>query len=174
MKAPLTLAAFALAVFSFGCSGTESHGDGGERGGEHGRRSGEGEHGSRSESHDRDGSEHGGEGEEDGTEYAKDAIYDQTRNGANLILQYHAASQSFMGTVENVTDKVLEAVRVEVHLSNGKELGPTPAEDLAPGKQRPVILVAEGMTFEGWTAHPEVGRNEHGHEGGGEGGEGHK
>ena len=47
------------------------------------------------------------------------------RNGARLILSYDAASNSFKGTVENTTSNVLTRVRVEVHLSNGAELGPT-------------------------------------------------
>jgi len=143
-------------------------------GGEHGRERGHdgegGEHG-RDGGHDGEGGEHGregghdGEGEEDGTELALDATYDKVRHGARLILAYEAASNSFVGTVHNDTEKTLEAVRVEVHLSNGKELGPTPAADLAPGQQRPVRLTAESTGFDGWTAHPEVGRGEHGHQG---------
>lgn len=75
----------------------------------------------------------------------------------------------FKGTVENTTDEILKQVRVEVHLSNGKELGPTPAADLAPGEKREVQLSATSTDFDGWTAHPEVGEGEHGH--GGEHGE---
>ncbi len=120
--------------------------------------------------HDRDGGEHhdegGGEGheeegEEDGTEYALGDTYDQVRRGARLVLAYDADSNSFMGTVENTTDEVLKQVRVEVHLSNGTELGPTDREDLAPGESRPVVLQATEKTFDGWTAHPEVGTSEH-------------
>ena len=135
-------------------------------------RHGRGEH-SR-EGHDRDGGEHGehGEGgEESGTELALDATYDQTRNGAHLTLAYVAADNAFVGKVQNTTKETLEAVRVEVHLSNGRELGPTKAEDLAPGAVREVRLVAESKGFTGWSAHPEVGRNEHGHGGEHEGGE---
>ena len=65
------------------------------------------------------------------------------------------------GTVENTTDETLKQVRVEVHLSNGKELGPTPAADLAPGESREVELIATSTDFDGWTAHPEVGEGEH-------------
>ncbi len=61
------------------------------------------------------------------------------------------------------TDKTLERVRVEVHLSNGKELGPTTPGDLEPGKKRDVKLTPESKDFDGWTAHPEVGSGEHGH-----------
>lgn len=137
-----------------------------------------GEHqdsGSRTESrseHDRDGREHGREGrsehdrgeegEESGTELALNEVYDKVRNGARLILAYDAKSNSFNGTVENTTDKTLRRVRVEVHLSNGKELGPTTPADLDPGKKRAVKLTATSKGFDGWTAHPEVGIGEHG------------
>ena len=63
----------------------------------------------------------------------------------------------FEGTVKNTTSTILSEVRVEVHLSNGVELGPTSPVDLAPGEQIPIVLIAEGPTFDRWTAHPEVG-----------------
>ena len=101
------------------------------------------------------------EGEESGTELALGETYDEIRNGARLILAYDAQSNAFKGTVENTTDETLKQVRVEVHLSNGKELGPTPAADLAPGESREVELIATSTDFDGWTAHPEVGEGEH-------------
>jgi hypothetical protein len=110
------------------------------------------------------------EGEESGTELALDETYDEIRNGARLILAYDAQSNAFKGTVENTTDETLKQVRVEVHLSNEKELGPTPAADLAPGEKREVQLIATSTDFDGWTAHPEVGEGEH--SSGGEHGEG--
>lgn len=100
--------------------------------------------------------------EESGTELALDATYDKVRNGARLILNYNAEDNSFTGTVENTTEETLKQVRVEVHLSNGKELGPTPASDLKPGEKRPIQLKATSTDFDGWTAHPEVGTGEHG------------
>jgi hypothetical protein len=126
--------------------------------------------------HDRDGGEHGGEGygehgrggygeggEESGTELAPNEIYDDVRNGARLILAYDKQSNSFNGTVENTTNRTLRRVRVEVHLSNGTELGPTTPSDLGPGKKRAVKLPATAKAFDGWSAHPEVGSSEHGH-----------
>ncbi len=104
------------------------------------------------------------EGEEESkTELALNESYDRVRNGARLILAYDAQSNSFKGTVENTTEKTLKRVRVEVHLSNGKELGPTPATDLAPVKKMEVHLMATSTDFDGWTAHPEVGEDEHSH-----------
>ena len=109
------------------------------------------------------------EGEESGTELALNETYDNVRNGARLILTYDAQSNSFNGTVENTTERILERVRVEVHLSNGTELGPTVPGDLKSGEKRNVTLKATSKAFDGWSAHPEVGNEEHdGREGGGE------
>ena len=119
----------------------------------------------------------GGEGEESNTELALNEQYDKVRSGARLILTYDAQTNSFKGTVENTTDETLKQVRVEVHLSNGKELGPTPSGDLAPGEIIDIELVATSTGFTAWTAHPEVGggedsggesKGEHDSEGGGE------
>ena len=110
----------------------------------------------------------GGEGEEPGTRFAIDETYDVVRKGVRLILAYDNESAAFTGTVTNVTDQTIEDVRVEVHLSNGTELGPTPRNDLKPGVKLAVELSAEGQTFEWWKAHPEAGEGEHGHEHSGE------
>ena len=83
--------------------------------------------------------------------------YDKVRKGAHLIMSYDAPTNSFKGTVKNTTAGILSQVRVEVHLSNGVELGPTSPVDLAPGEQIPIELMAEGPPFDKWTAHPEVG-----------------
>ena len=59
---------------------------------------------------------------------------------------------------------------MEVHLSNGTELGPTTPVDLAVGQTIEVMLKAPNTAFTGWNAHPESGP---GHGAGGEhGGEG--
>ena len=115
--------------------------------------------------HDRD-TESGGEGEESGTQFRLDDVYDDVRKGAHLILSYDTESNSFLGTVENTTDEVLEKVRVEVHLSNGIELGPTTAVNLKPGEKVDVELKASEKDFETWSTHVEVGSSEHEHEGG--------
>ena len=106
-------------------------------------------------------------GEESGTELGLDESYDAVRNGARLVLRYDAESNVFLGYGENTTDKVLKQVRVEVHLSNGVELGPTMPADLDPGERMDVSLAATGKDFDAWTAHPEVG--EGGEAGHGEG-----
>ena len=106
-------------------------------------------------------------GEESGTQYAKTETYDDTRNGARLVISFDAETQAFTGTVENTTDETLKQVRVEVHLSNGTELGPTEPGDLEPGASMDVTLAAVGEEFTTWEAHPEVGgpgSGEHGSE----------
>ena len=107
----------------------------------------------------------GGEGTEGGgaNTLAPDETFDTVRGGARLILNYDAPSNSFKGTVQNTTNRVLDAVRIEVHLSNGSELGPTTPTDMAPGEVIAINLPATQASFTGWTAHAEVGA-------GGEGG----
>ncbi len=103
-----------------------------------------------------------GEGEEPGVRLAIDDTYNAVRNGVRLILSYDSTSSAFAGTVENVIEQPVSAVRVEVHLSNGTELGPTERKDLAPGEKAAVTLSTEGQDFDWWKAHAEAG------EGGGE------
>ena len=112
--------------------------------------------------HAREGGENGGEtGEESGTALSLDETYDTTRNGVRLVMAYNAEDNSFNGTVENVTDETLQEVRVEVHLSNGVELGPTTPVDLGPAVKREVRLEATSENFDAWTPHAEVGVSEH-------------
>lgn len=106
-------------------------------------------------------------GEESGTQYTKTETFDETRSGAHLVLNYDAEAQAFTGTVENTTDETLTQVRIEVHLSNGTELGPTEPADLEPGTSMEVNLSAVDEEFDTWGAHPEVGESgtgEHGSE----------
>ena len=146
--------------------------EGGEGGESHASREG-------SESHASGGGSEGSEGQQ----LAPDQPYDQTRNGARLIMSYSPSKDEFYGTVENTTNQTLRRVRVEVHLSDAAnaitaELGPTTPTDLAPGKKLLIALPAAGQTFAGWSPHVEVGSGEGGGEhgggaGGGEGGESH-
>ncbi len=108
--------------------------------------------------------------EESGRQYALDETYDMVRNGVRLLLSYDKGDSVFSGHVENTTNETKPTVRVEVHLSNGTELGPTTPVDLAPGASTNIELSAEGQIFEWWKAHPETGSEEHGagHEEGGE------
>ena len=112
--------------------------------------------------HAREGGESGGEtGEESGTALALNETYDTTRKGVRLVMAYNTEDNSFNGTVENITDETLREVRVEVHLSNGVELGPTTPVDLGPAVKREVRLEATSENFDAWTPHAEVGVSEH-------------
>ena len=152
-----------LAISLAGCGGSSSEsgeaGDNSENG-EHssGSESGEGgddseggEHSSESESGEDDGEE------ESGTQFALNETYDKVRAGARLILRYDSTANAFVGTVENTTETTLARVRVEVHLSNGIELGPTTPVNLAPGQISDITLPASSQPFTSWSAHPEVG-----------------
>jgi len=123
-----------LAAFCGGCSSNTENGEN------------QGEHGADSE-----------EGEESGDSLTLNDAYDTVRKGARLIMSYDAQSNAFVGTVENTTTSTLQRVRVEVHLSNGMELGPTTPVDLAPGEKIDVTLQATSQAFDGWTPHAEVG-----------------
>lgn len=157
-----SIAAFVIlfVTVSAGCAGTS---ESGEHESAATTSEGQGEHGS-ARGHGEEGREESGE--ESGTEYALDETYDVVRKGVRLVIAYDAEDNSFTGTVENTTSQTLNSVRVEVHLSNGIELGPTTPGDLAPGQQRAVNLEAKDTSFDGWTPHAEVGRDEHGGEGG--------
>ena len=144
------LALFFAAALAFAVACSES-------GEEHQSREGPGEHGGQQGQHQQ-------EGEESAEQLGKADTYDRTRNGARLILTYSEADNAFSGTVENTTEAALTRVRVEVHLSNGIELGPTEPGDLAPGESRAITLAASDEPFETWSAHPEVGREEANHQ----------
>lgn len=83
--------------------------------------------------------------------------YDGVLAGVRLVISYDAQSESFVGTIENTTNNTVTRVRLEVHLSNGVELGPTTPSDYAPGEVRDITLPATGETFSTWTAHAESG-----------------
>ena len=98
-----------------------------------------------------------GEGEE-GTRYDPDETCDKIfENGVHLVMYYDAENTSFIGTVENTLQELLEDVRVEVHVSTGEELGPTAPVDLLPGEISDVELETTNTNFEWWSVHPEVG-----------------
>ena len=168
------MGAILVAGILLGCTGDNEGGEGpesthvevsqsisGERGGEHG---------SGGESGRESGSGGGEEGS--GAMLAPDETFDMVRGGARLILSYDPASNAFTGTVENTTSNDLTRVRIEVHLSNGTELGPTTPIDMAPGQVATVNLPSTQASFTGWVAHAEVGNAESGgeHGSGGESG----
>ena len=150
-----------MEVFDCGGAGPVAHtgaeGSGGEGAG------GEG-HGPGGEGGSESGGEPGGSGSEEGSgaNLAPDATFDAIRGGARLIMNYDATGNTFTGTVENTTSNTLSNVRIEVHLSNGTELGPTTPIALAPGETANVNLPSTQASFTGWIAHAEVGSGEGG------------
>ena len=163
-----------LEVFDCGGTGPVPHtgGEGGEQGsGETGTESGSESGVEGAEAGGESGGESGGSSEEGSANMlAPDETFDMVRGGARLILSYDAPSNSFKGTVENTTNGVLDRVRIEVHLSNGTELGPTNPVNMAPGQMLMVTLPSTQASFTGWVAHAEVGSGSEGSQSGGEGG----
>jgi len=148
-----------LLVFVYGCNKASEETGTAEMSATEHEQAGATEEGEEASTHESEQGEH--EGEETGPRLAKDGTHDEIRKGVRLILTYDSESSSFVGTVENMTEKTVSRVRIEVHLSNGTELGPTPPMDLAPGKKVDVGLSAEGQSFEWWKAHAESGVSEH-------------
>ena len=161
-------------TFACGGPGPVNTEGGGEGGSEAGSEAGGEQHGAEGGSESGvEGSEGGAAGsEEGGNALALDQTFDMVRAGARLIMSYDAHSNAFYGTVVNTTNAALTQVRIEVHLSNGIELGPTTPTDLAPGAAMNVILPASAQPFDGWTPHAEVSVSEGGGEGSGEHGSG--
>ena len=158
-------------VEGVGAEGSGEHREGGEarESGEH-REGGEaqegGEHAEGGEAREggehAEGGEHGGEGghdeegEESGVYIGAGETWDVVRRGARLVMSFDSGANAFVGTVENTTEQTLCAIRVEVHLSTGTELGPTARTDLPAGRTTSVRLPTEGEAFDAWTAHPEM------------------
>jgi len=163
----LALSTILVATIISGCSGSPGNieGSGGEAGESgHSEMVGEGggEHGSESglgagEISEAGHTESGGETGSGVNALALNETYDVVRSGARLILAYDVQSNAFIGTMENTTSSTLTQVRVEIHLSNGTELGPTPRTDLAPGEIMNITLPATSQTFDSWSSHAEVG-----------------
>jgi hypothetical protein len=145
---------------TYGEEGEHTHGEETythDQEGEHVNEGGEAEH-----IHGEEGEHtHDQEGEESREKLALTDTYDKVRKGVRLVMAYHRASSSFMGSVENVTDKTIKKVRVEVHLSTGVELGPTEPMDLAAGEKSGIKIEATGHVFDWWTTHAESGSSEH-------------
>ena len=95
--------------------------------------------------------------EESSQQFTKNETYDMTRRGARLMLNFDPTTNLFNGTVENTTNATLNRVRVEIHLSNGTELGPTNPTDIPAGRKIDITLDAAGQVFDTFSAHPEVG-----------------
>lgn len=94
---------------------------------------------------------------ESGVRWNANQTATDTRRGVDLVISYDATSRRFNGTVTNTTGATVTDVRVEIHLSNGTELGPTPRVDLAAGAKQSVTLDASGQNFDWYSVHVEFG-----------------
>ena len=81
---------------------------------------------------------------------------DMARGPVRLVLRYDKDRSAFVASVENLSNQRIPCVRVEVHLSNGVELGPTPALALPPAGHASIELAAPGQSFSWWKAHAET------------------
>lgn len=104
---------------------------------------------------------------ESGTRYGLSETAREVRAGVVVSIRYDSASSRFIGTVTNATDQAVSQVRVEIHLSSGVELGPTPATLLGARQSSSIVLDAGSQRFSGFSTHVEIGSGEHGGEGGG-------
>ena len=102
-----------------------------------------------------------GEPEESGIQYGLSDTAKVVRNGVELAIGFDSARRVFAGTLRNAAGVTVRQVRVEVHLSNGVELGPTPNVDLKPGQSAPVELRAGSQEFNQFSTHVEIGSGEH-------------
>lgn len=94
---------------------------------------------------------------EEGRRWDKDEAATVTRSGVKLVIRHHSSADEFRGTLTNTTNSSVSDVRVEIHLSNGRELGPTPRTALAGGESRDVALDAAGQEFSWFSVHIELG-----------------
>lgn len=74
-----------------------------------------------------------------------------------MILSYNGVNENIQGTAQKTTPETLSHVRIEAHLSNGVELGPTTPINLPACRTTTVTLNAVGRMFDKWSAHAEVG-----------------
>ena len=166
------LAAVCIAILSLGFSGCDnSTTPEGHESGPEGSESG-GESGS-------EGS--GGEPGEGGVQFARDETATDVRQGVELTVNFDAARGVFTYALKNTTTATVSQVRVEIHLSNGCEIGPTPNVDLAAGETKTAELDPREESepecqqdFTTFSIHVELGPagSETGEGGHGEGGEG--
>ena len=94
---------------------------------------------------------------ESGTQYQLSDTATESRSGVDLVLRYDQPSETFTGMLTNTTGAPVADVRVEIHLSNGVELGPTPRIMIGAGETSPVELDAGGQSFTSFSVHIEIG-----------------
>ncbi|MCY3872375.1 MAG: hypothetical protein OXG87_22755 [Gemmatimonadetes bacterium] len=102
-----------------------------------------------------------GEEGESGIQYGLADEAKEARSGVELVMRYDSQQEMFTGTLTNTTNATVSNVRVEIHLSNRVELGPTSRMNMTAGQTSPVTLEANGQNFNWWSVHVEIGSSEH-------------
>ncbi|MYC14508.1 MAG: hypothetical protein F4Y39_12340 [Gemmatimonadetes bacterium] len=102
-----------------------------------------------------------GEEGESGIQYGLADEAKEARSGVELVMRYDSQQEMFTGTLTNTTSATVSNVRVEIHLSNRVELGPTSRVNMTAGQVSPVTLEANGQNFNWWSVHVEIGSSEH-------------
>ncbi len=118
---------------------------------------GEGAEGSGHNESSEGGEGGGGELGESGTRYDMGDTAHESRQGIDLVMSHYGPGGRFEGTVMNTTSRPISNIRVEIHLSNGTELGPAPNVTLNAGEMQGVVLDAAGENFAWWSVHVEIG-----------------
>ncbi len=103
----------------------------------------------------------GGEQGESGTRFSMNQTADEVISGIHAIISFDSATNSFVGTFENLNSNLAQQSRLEVHVfdasGNSTEFGPTPGVDMQPGETRNLSLPITGSGYTELTMHPEVG-----------------
>ena len=93
-----------------------------------------------------------------GVQYALDDTHDHFDGLTRLVLSYDSTVNTFTGTVENTSEKMLTGVGVVVYLeSRESQLGPAPLVDLASGQTIEVTLPVDSKLFTTWSADVNIG-----------------
>ena len=95
---------------------------------------------------------------EAGTQFSLADTATEIRSGVELIMNYDGSREVFTGMVTNTTNATVTKVRVEIHLSNGVELGSAPNVDLVAGETKSVELNAINQSnFNTYSIQVEIG-----------------
>lgn len=94
---------------------------------------------------------------ESGTRWNPGETATDSRRGVDLTISYNSTTRRFDGSVTNTNASAVAEVRVEIHLSNGTELGPTPRVNLEANETKAVTLDASGQNFNWYSVHVELG-----------------
>lgn len=80
-----------------------------------------------------------------------DETYDEVQNGVWLLMNYDAASDSFVGTVENTEQKAMENINLKVELSDEQMVSLGRPFDLEAGEMKAFRIPANSEVFKKWT-----------------------